>query len=380
MSNALSEHWQYTTICIEDDLNEIVGTGVLIADTPTERDKYGGLALNWGKPLGRVYLATARHVLGANESEISETVHYFLRYNGRIAAEPAARRSEFAICNSPPNWAIHQDTNIDVAVLDVTQWVAGLTDAHLCFCPLSEVANPTNLMNMDCEAGDDVFVLGYPLTLRQGRTNLPIFRKGVLATSPRRVLEDGGRSLRGFLVDGAIMPGSSGSPVISLSTEFHRGDTAVTPHRTLLLGIVSQEWGRGELARYDTSHRHNAQQVPIEGYANLGFAHSASAIVETIARLGHNCIQDFLRFDREQHWSPALGVDEWSLEFTGTEVDAETSHRIMLRLHRDRMRDRGFYVKAEDYFDIPERLGPVRDQGPPPANGILRLPTQGSKG
>lgn len=97
-------------------------------------------------------------------------------------------------------------------------------------------------------------------------------------------------------------------------------------------------------------------------YANLGFAHSASGIVETIVSFGHHSTRDFLRDDYEQHWSPKLGVAEWALEFSGEEVDDETGSRLMQRLHRDRMRDRKYYVRPDDYHDIPELLGPVRKQ------------------
>lgn len=362
MSNALSKNWQHTTICIESDLGEIAGTGVLIADLPTTTAEHGAVRVTWEKPTGRVYLATARHVLGENKSVISTTLQYTLRYTSSGPTGLSASRADFTIQNDPPNWMVHPDPDIDIAVLDLTDWIQTVPDALLRFCPLSELANPTSLMHVHCDAGDDVFVLGYPLTLRQGQTNLPIFRKGVLATSPRRALEDNGKPLRGFLVDGAIMPGSSGSPVISLSTSFRSGDLAVTPSRTLLLGIVAQEWGRGELARYDSAHKVGA--IPIEGYANLGFAHSASAIIETIILFGHYNVHNFLSYDHDQHWSAALGVEEWALEFTGREVDERTAERIMLRLHRDRMRDRDYFVEPDGYLDIPELLGPVRKQTP----------------
>lgn len=243
VSNPLSENWQYTTICIESDLGVIVGTGVLVADTPSTTDERGTRQVTWSSPCARAYLVTARHVLGDNASVIEETLKYVLRYTARDNGQLVARQSELFIRNDPRNWAIHPDVTVDVAVLDVTEWLSQTPDAHVRFCPISELANPMSLMHVTCDAGDDVFVIGYPLTLRQGRTNLPLFRKGVLATSPRRFLDDASQSLRGFLVDGAIMPGSSGSPVVSVSVDFRSGDLAVTPSRTLLLGVVAQEWG-----------------------------------------------------------------------------------------------------------------------------------------
>jgi hypothetical protein len=149
-------------------------------------------------------------------------------------------------------------------------------------------------------------VLGYPLTLRQGVSNLPIVRKGVLATSPRRDLaESDGSLLRGFLIDGAILPASSGSPVVGTSSRFFAGDLSMTPGRPLILGVVAQEWGRGELARYNALRR---DHVEIEGYANLGFAQSAATIIETIMTLGYHELCDFLRRDTDDKRPPETGI------------------------------------------------------------------------
>lgn len=124
MSNALSSHWQFTTIAIKDDLGEQVGTGVLVGKTNVDQNTRGFLRSTWSGPASPVYLVTARHVLGANDSEIRETVHYSFRYNavGPQGLEP--RQSRFAISNDPPNWATHPDPLVDVAAMDVTSWVA----------------------------------------------------------------------------------------------------------------------------------------------------------------------------------------------------------------------------------------------------------------
>jgi hypothetical protein len=226
---------------------------------------------------------------------------------------------------------------------------------------LSEIANPISLAAVDCDAGDDVFVIGYPLTLRQGHSNLPIVRKGILASSPRRQLVDveEGSVIRGCLVDGAIMPGSSGSPVISTSTRFIGGDISVTPYRPLILGVVAQEWGRGKLQRYNAAHKLN-QDVAVDGYANLGFAHSAGTIIETIAQLGHHGPKDFLRLDHE-NWAPQTGIPEWAVEFDGPFRDAVTIDRIMRRVNRDRMRRFGTPVILSEYHDAIEIMGPVME-------------------
>lgn len=357
VSNVLSQNWQYTTLSIEDD-DDRLGTGFLVADTRGHKDEFGIYRTTWEKPETRAYLVTARHVLGGNESAISCTLEYKIRYNAITTNGLEAKSIDFPICNDPRNWAVHPDASVDVAALDVTDLMPQFTDAQMRFCPLSELANPVSLMEIDVDAGDDVFVIGYPLTLRQGRSNLPLIRKGVLATSPRQPLMDGNRPLRGFLIDGAIMPGSSGSPVISNSVHFMGGDLAMTPNRPLALGVVAQEWGRGQLQRYETAIKAGAA-TPIEGYANLGFAHSASTIIETIAELGHHDPRSFLQVDHDQRWAPQLGIPEWGLDFSGGEVEPISARRIMLRLHRDRMRAAGYSVVYSEFHDAPEIMGPV---------------------
>jgi hypothetical protein len=223
MANPLSANLQFTTLRIEDDCGSIRGTGFLVGDTPTNLDPNGNWITSWEKPTSRAYVVTARHVLGQNRSCIETTLEFMFRYNARVGNTLEERRLRFEMKHAPANWALHPDEDVDVAVLDVTEWVAQAHDAFHRFCPLTELANPVSLAVTHSDAGDEIFVLGYPLTLRQGLTNLPLVRKGVLASSPRRKLVDpkSGSSepklLRGFLVDGAILPGSSGSPVIGTS-------------------------------------------------------------------------------------------------------------------------------------------------------------------
>jgi hypothetical protein len=368
MANLLSENLLYTTVCVEDDVGSIVGTGFLVGDTAVTTGEWGQPVISWERPQSRAYLVTARHVLGANESEIGSTIAYGLRYNSVGPSGLLLAHREFLIENDPRNWAVHPDPHVDVAALDVTHWISTAADGHFRFCPLSEVANAVNLAQAECDAGDDAYVLGYPLTLRQGATNLPLVRKGVLATSPRRPLQEADGSLvRGFLIDGAILPGSSGSPVISTSGRFIAGDLDVTPSRPLVLGVVAQEWGRGELARYDAG-RHSNGITQIEGYANLGFAHSGSAIIQTIMRFGHHDDQDFLRLDHDFYWAAQTGIPEWTLDLTDA-VDGSTVDRIMRRLHRDRMRGRGYSVPESRFHDASEIMGPV------PASAVKEMGT-----
>jgi hypothetical protein len=359
MSNLLSANLQYITISIEDDNNKL-GTGFLVGDTVTERDGNRRAIPTWTKPRSRAYLVTARHVLGDNASVISSTLAFVLRYNVLTSAGLSTGTSRFIVNNDEPNWMIHEDSAIDVGVLDVTNWLRTASDGHFRFVPLSELASPLSLASVECDAGDDVFVLGYPLRLKQGDSNLPLVRKGVLATSPqRRLLDENGNDLRGFLVDGAIMPGSSGSPVVSTSKRFIAGDLELTSGRSLILGVVRQEWGRGEKQRYDAATKGvSIDDAQIGSYANLGFAHGSSTIIETILRFGHLDAKEFLWLDHE-YWAPQLGIPEWALEYDGPRADRTATHRIFLRLWRDNLRAQGKSVAKQAYHDAEDIMGPV---------------------
>lgn len=59
--------------------------------------------------------------------------------------------------------------------------------------------------------GEDVFIMGFPLTFRDARHNLPVFRTAMIA-SAYPVPFDGQPF---FLTDGNFHPGTSGSPVVT---------------------------------------------------------------------------------------------------------------------------------------------------------------------
>lgn len=358
MANLLSANILYTTIGIEDDLGKPRGTGFLVADTAPMNTDDGQSIPTWEAPTTGAYLVTARHVLGSNASVISTTAQFSLRYSGTPQENFVRKVRPFAVKNEPKNWTVHPDPDIDVAVLDVTDWIDDCSNGYFRFWPLSEIANAVSLAAVHCEAGDEVFVVGYPLTLSQGKTNLPLVRQGVLATSPRRRLQevDKGTEIRGFLVDGAIMPGSSGSPVVSASKRFLPGDLEVTPNRPLVLGVVTQEWGRSDLQRYDASSKSDEQ---IGSYANLGFAHPGSAIIETIAEIGKHSTRDIIRVDHDTNWAPQTGIPEWVVEYEGATADDIAMHRITMRLYRDRIRAAGRPVLGDNYYDALDVMGPL---------------------
>jgi hypothetical protein len=116
-------------------------------------------------------------------------------------------------------------------------------------------ANQKILKELYIKMGDEIIVIGYPqsypLGLKHITSNLPLVRAGIITSHIGENLVDNHkesdgtyrkRILRGFLIDGAIIPGSSGSPVILKPTTMRnvRGQTQMQINNNLLLGIVSE--------------------------------------------------------------------------------------------------------------------------------------------
>jgi S1-C subfamily serine protease len=129
----------------------------------------------------------------------------------------------------------HPDPNVDLAIV---------------VYPHNEAVYslPSDRLKMldNVKLGDPVLFLGFPLLEAAiGDLNYPITRKGVvsyishndvLAYKSNVILIDKGR----ILIDGNIMPGNSGSPVLSVSS-------TETDEKASLIGVMSGHLERSEL-------------------------------------------------------------------------------------------------------------------------------------
>lgn len=182
------------------------------------------------------------------------------------------------------NWREHPDADTDVLAIDVTPLIAQY-HGTISFKHATRAlfAFPEVLRDYDITVGDEVVIVGYPLGLRQGDTNYPLIRQGIIATRVGEPLVDevpapgGGtrrRHLRGFLVDGAAIPGSSGSPVVlrPVSGRVVKGNIELGTAPPFLLGILAE-------TRYAPVR---TPQGDIPSFAGLGLAFDAETIWETI--------------------------------------------------------------------------------------------------
>lgn len=211
------------------------------------------------------FIVTNRHLVqGALSGEF-----YFLPRdeNGPTLAAP------LTYCWSTFDWSFHPDPDIDVAVMPLSSVdFEALDDEVLMFVVPPESVFPRWYRSehpfLDIirrpQPVTEVLLVGYPSNYFDRTNGLPLLRRGLTATPLSVDFE--GRPV--FLLDSAVVKGSSGSPVFYLE-----GNSQ--PSSVKLLGIVSdvlpwkpRDWfPEPEVAR------------PL---INLGAAFKAHTILETI--------------------------------------------------------------------------------------------------
>jgi len=155
----------------------------------------------------RLFLVTNQHVfrdakknsfpdsfrltLHTDASDVRKTVTYDLNiYKG-----------------STPLWKVHPNfLDADVALIEIT-------DPQFQKNHLIKAWTPSNLFpkNYRLDPGEDVFIIGYPLSFQDKANHLPIFRNAMVASTY-------GVHFNGnpyFLTDANLHEGTSGSPVIT---------------------------------------------------------------------------------------------------------------------------------------------------------------------
>jgi trypsin-like peptidase len=208
--------------------SQSIGTGFIYAAPLPERPDYTAFLL-----------ISNRHVFGVPERRLRLNFHKRhstenLPLLGEIAVFEAEGFSRF--------YTQHPDPAIDLACLNVSGIAepgAGVFYKHL----TEEVlTSPTDLM-----AGHEVWFLGYPNNRFDVTNNLPLLRRGYIASVPS--VDFNGRPQ--MVIDAGVFPGSSGSPVfVSSQGVFY------------LAGVVSETMIRhGQLQTLPTGVTFGVEQV-----------------------------------------------------------------------------------------------------------------------
>ena len=106
----------------------------------------------------------------------------------------------------------------DLCAIDISPFIKAASDSgcNLVYKMVGLDMLATDADYADLMQLDEVAMVGYPNAISDEVNNQPIFRRGVLATSPS--LDYDGR--KEFLTDIATIGGSSGSPVLQISNGY----------------------------------------------------------------------------------------------------------------------------------------------------------------
>jgi hypothetical protein len=136
-------------------------------------------------------------------------------------------------------WAGHPDPNVDVAVLPFLPMLTTVLarGEHPFYRAVPETYSLTAARAAEFDALENVVFVGYPSGIYDTVNLLPVFRRGMTATP----IVIPYRGLPAFLVDAAVFPGSSGSPVFLFDRGMYatRGGATAIGQRLVLLGVLA---------------------------------------------------------------------------------------------------------------------------------------------
>lgn len=272
MSSPIAKSWVYATILIENEWGK-GGTGFLVF-----RDTEPGK--------GRIFLCTNKHIINDSKAlrdKASKIIcHINVKdKNGKIMGKDC--EVKMSSLDGKKRWKEHPDANVDVLAIDITDVIEGIPEMEKRWASYDLFVDDTILSKEDITIGDEIMIVGYPKLYRQGENNLPLVRQGIIAThiGQKYIEEDDQngnivrRVIRGFLIDGGVIHGSSGSPVIlkPVSGRVVGNTTMLNPCQPYLLGIIAE-------TRFAPIKTDNGEKI--NSFAGLGLAFDASTVKETI--------------------------------------------------------------------------------------------------
>jgi hypothetical protein len=266
MENIVTQRWLKATVLIERELDRI---------SETERIVTNGTGFLVGRetrpPYQQTYLVTNKHILGSQRS-FGQTITMKLNIEKDGLISPHTVYFTY----QAHSFRDHPNKNVDVCAIHVTQVMVDVSGLSFATLDYGSMAFAERIRELDIGQGDDILSLGYPLGYSQGANNLPIVRQGIIATSLLYDLSGEATAsptpLPAFLVDGGVVHGSSGSPIILKPVAGRLVDGAYHLGATL-------PWFLGILAKTSLTKIGDNKE---DTYAGMGLAFRAETVRDTV--------------------------------------------------------------------------------------------------
>lgn len=187
------------------------------------------------------FLVTNKHVVAG---AAAATLHFLGAVDGDMSAPQLGQVHTVEVLQPAASFRGHPDPLVDIAVAPVTPWLMQLRAAgfHVFFRAVTPSLALTATNEADLDALEEVTFVGYPNGIFDASNGLPIARRGLTA-SPLAVDYEGKPT---FLVDAAVYPGSSGSPVLMVNTGSFTGRDGglIVGGRVIWLGVIAAVYER----------------------------------------------------------------------------------------------------------------------------------------
>lgn len=246
-----------------------IGTGFIVGIDKNE----------FGKTKHYTFLVTNKHIL-------NNKTHILLRFN---YAEELKSKDYLIEFNSKEekgkfSWVGHDDKNIDIAVLKIDERIFEGEAAKLVYFHLDEHAmSVSDMLKEGVSEGDSVFFLGFPMGLVSDvkKYNHVVSRSASIA----RIRDVFNLERKDFIIDGNIMPGNSGGPVIT-RPELTAIPGTIPLNRSALIGVIKIYISYTDVA---VSRQTGRERVRFEENSGL-------AVVETVDSI-RSAIDAFFRLN-----------------------------------------------------------------------------------